>query len=251
MKRIVSLVAAAAVIFICTTVFAADIQLMSTTAVKDAVVDVLAQYEKDSGNTVKPTWDGTAVVTKRIAAGEVTDLVIIPAAAIDDLIRKGILAAGSRVDLVRSKIGVAVRLGVPRPDISTKETLKKSLLASGSILLSAGPSGGYMEGLFKKMGIYDELKPKIKQLAPGKMVGEALQRGEGDLGFTQISEFLMFSSVDYAGPLPEDIQLVTVYSIGIHAKALSKDAAMTLIKFLTGPEAARAIRNRGMEPAFK
>jgi molybdate transport system substrate-binding protein len=123
-------------------------------------------------------------------------------------------------------------------------------LAAKSIVLSAGPSGAYLTDLFKRMGIADALKPKIKQLAPGQLVGEALLRGEGDLGFTQISEFLMIKGIDYIGPLPADIQSVTVYSMGLHANAPSKEAARTLIRFLTTPEAASAIRQRGMEPAF-
>jgi molybdate transport system substrate-binding protein len=224
--------------------------MMSTKAVEEALSSLLPRYEKVSGNTVKTIWDGTTVVPKRIASGEVVDIVIVPAPVIDDLIRQGMLAAGSRVDFVKSKIGAAVRPGASRPDISSSEALKSSLLASKSIIISAGPSGIHMAGLFKKMGIADELKPKIRQLAPGQQVGDALVRGEGDLGFTQISEFLMIKGVDYVGPIPEDSQYVTLYSIGVHAKAPSKDAAMTLIKFLTTPEVAAAIRSKGMEPAF-
>ena len=252
MKKALCLALAAlvSIMFIAAVALAAQIEMMATTAVKDAVTDVLPQFEKTSKQTVKPVWDGTAVVTKRIAAGEVVDIVIVPGSAIDDLIKQGRLVPGSRVDFVKSKIGVAVRPGVQKPDISSAEALKSSLLASKSILLSAGPSGGYLKGLFKKMGIEEQLKPKIKQLAPGVMVGEALARGEGDLGFTQISEFLTIKGIDYIGPLPEEIQSVTVYSIGLHANAKSKAAAKKLIKFLTSPKAVSAIRNRGMEPAF-
>jgi molybdate transport system substrate-binding protein len=253
MKKVLGLAVMllAAILLIAPAAFSAEIRVMSTTAVKDAVNDVLPQFQKVSGHTVKPIWDGTAVVTRRIAAGEVVDIVIVPASAVDNLIKEGKLAAGSRLDFVKSTIGVAVRPGAPRPDISSTAALKTSLLAAKSILLSAGPSGAYLTGLFNKMGIADAIKPKIKHLAPGQMVGEALLRGEGDVGFTQISEFLMFKAVDYIGPLPADIQFVTVYSIGVHAKAQSKEAALTLIKFLASPETAKAIRNRGMEPAFK
>jgi molybdate transport system substrate-binding protein len=250
-KALCFAVVAAAIVAIVPVAFSAEIKMMATTAVKDAVTDVLPQFEKASKQTVKPIWDGTAVVTKRIAAGEVVDIVIVPGSAIDDLIKQGRLAPGSRVDFVKSKIGVAVRPGAPKPDISSAEALKASLLSAKSILLSAGPSGGYLKGLFTKMGIADALQPKIKQLAPGVMVGEALSRGEGDLGFTQISEFLTIKGIDYIGPLPEEIQSITVYSMGIHANATQKKAAMKLIKFLTSKKAVKAIRSRGMEPAFK
>jgi molybdate transport system substrate-binding protein len=250
-KALCFAVVAAAIVAIVPVAFSAEIKMMATTAVKDAVSDVLPQFEKTSKQKVTPIWDGTAVVTKRIAAGEVVDIVIVPGSAIDDLIKQGILVKGSRVDFVKSKIGVAVRPGVTKPDISSADALKKSLLASKSILLSAGPSGGYLKGLFAKMGIADQLQPKIKQLAAGVMVGDALARGEGDLGFTQISEFLTIKGIDYIGPLPEEIQSITVYSMGIHSKAPQKKAAMKLVKFLTSKKAVKAIRDRGMEPAFK
>ena len=225
--------------------------MMATTAVREPVSELLPQFKGASGHTVKPVWDGTAIVTRRIAGGEVADIVIIPAGAIDNQIKNGKLAPGSRVDFVRSKIGVAVRPGAPRPDISSSDALKASLLSAKSILLSAGPSGGYLAGLFRRLGIEEALKPKIRQLAPGQLVGEALLRGEGDLGFTQISEFLMIKGVDYIGPLPENIQSVTVYSIGVHVNAPSKDGSASLIRFLTTPEAAAAVRKWGMEPAFQ
>jgi molybdate transport system substrate-binding protein len=250
-KAFCTIVVVLAAIFITTpVVFAAEIKVMATNAVKEAVNDLIPQFEKVSGHTVKTVWDGTPVVAKRIAAGEIVDIVSIPAAGIDDLIKQGKLAAGSRVDFVQSKIGVAVRPGAPKPDISSGEALKASLLAAKSIILSGGPSGGYLTGLFKRMGIESAIKPKIKQLVPGQLVGEALARGEGDLGFTQISEFLMVKGIDYIGPLPADIQSITVYSLGVHANAPSKEAAKILIKFLTSPEAVSAIRKRGMDPAF-
>jgi len=230
--------------------FSAEITIMASTAVQATVSDLRTQFEKDSGNTVKTIWGGTVDVVKRIAGGEVVDIVVIPASGIDELIKQGRLAAGSRVDFVKSKIGVAIRPGAPRPDISSGEALKSSLLSAKSIVLSGGPSGGYMNSLFKRMGIADAIKPKIKQLAPSLLVGEVLARGEGDIGFTQISEFLMVKGIDYIGPLPADIQSVTVFSMGLHANAPSKEAAKALIKFLTSPEAVSAMRTRGLEPAF-
>jgi molybdate transport system substrate-binding protein len=200
---------------------------------------------------MKTIWGGTVDITNRIAGGEVIDIVIIPASGVDDLIKQGRLAPGSRVDFVKSSIGVAIRPGAPKPDISSGEALKKSLLASKSIILSSGPSSVYLAGLFKKMGIDIAIKSKIRQLAPGLSVGEALARGEGDIGFTQISEFLAIKGIEYIGPLPSDIQHVTVFSMGLHPGATKADAPQALIKFLTSPDAIPAIRHTGMEPAFK
>ena len=252
MKKVsfVAFIVFAAVLAHSLTAFAAEVTMMSTKAVEEALSSLLPKYEKASGNTVKTIWDGTTVVPKRITRGEMADIVIVPAPVIDDLIKQGKLVNGSRLDFVKSKVGAAVRPGALRPDISSSQALKTSLLAAKSIIISAGPSGIHMADLFRKMGIYDALKPKLKQLAPGQQVGDALVRGDGDLGFTQISEFLMIKGVDYVGPLPEDVQYVTLYSIGLHAKAPAKDAALTLIKFLTTPEVAAAIRSKGMEPAF-
>jgi molybdate transport system substrate-binding protein len=166
------------------------------------------------------------------------------------LIKQGKLATGSRVDFVKSSIGVAIRPGAPKPNISSSEALKSSLLAAKSIILSGGPSSIYLTGLFKKMGIADAIKPKIKQLASGLSVGEALAHGEGDIGFTQVSEFLSVKGIDYIGPLPADIQYITVFSIGVHANAPSKEPAQALIKFLTTREVAPTICHRGLDPAF-
>jgi molybdate transport system substrate-binding protein len=240
----------AGILTIAPAVFSAEITMLAAGAVKETVSDLKPQFEKDSGNTVKAVWDGAPAIAKRIAGGEVVDIVIMPASGIDELIKQGRLSAGSRVDFVKSKIGVAIRPGAPKPDISSGEALKSSLLASKSIVLSGGTSSVYLFGLFKRMGIADAIKPKITQLAPGLSVGEALARGEGDIGFTQISEFLMVKGIDYLGPLPADVQSITVFAMGLHANAPSKEAAKALIKFLVSPEAVSAIRTKGLEPAF-
>jgi molybdate transport system substrate-binding protein len=227
---------------------AEELSVFASNAVKEACIELVPRYEKVSGHKVKTIWGGTVDITRRIADGEVFDIVILPASSIDQLIRQGRLASGNRVDFVRSGIGVAIRPGAPRPDISSGESLKTALLKAKSIVLSAGPSGGYLSGLFKRMGIADTIKTKTKQLMPGQSVGEALAHGEGDIGFTQVSEFLAVKGIDYIGPLPADIQQITVFSMGLHTHAPSADAAKALINFLTAPDAVPAIRRSGMEP---
>lgn len=239
-----------AVFTVATNTIAAEIKVIASNAVKESFHELIPRFEKTSGHTVNTIWGGTVAITKRVDGGEVTDIVIIPASGIDDLIKRGKLTPGSRVDFAKSNIGVAIRPGAPRPDISSGETLKKSLLSAKSIVLSFGPSSFYLLDMFKKMGIADELKPKINRLASGLSVGEALAKGEGDLGFTQMSEFLTIRGIEYIGPLPADVQHTTVFSMGMHNAATSAEAAGSLMKFLTSPESAQVIRHTGMDPAF-
>ena len=207
-------------------------------------------FEKTSGHKVTTVWGGTLDITRRVSGGEVFDIVVIPASGIDSLIRDGRLAAGSRVDFAKSGIGVARHPSAPKPDVSSGEALKASLLSARSIVLSSGPSSFYLLDLFKKWGIADTLAPKIKRLASGLSVGESLAKHEGDIGFTQISEFLAIKGIDYVGPLPADVQHMTVFSIGVHAAAPAADPARQLIGFLTSPEAAKALHHSGMEPGW-
>jgi molybdate transport system substrate-binding protein len=227
---------------------AADIKVIASNAVKDAYIELLPEFEQASGHKVHVDWGGTADIVKRITAGEAADCVIVPSFTIDALIKDGKLTPGSRSDLVRSAIGVAVRVGAPRPDLSSGETLKAALLASNRIVLSGGPSGGYMAGLLEKMGIADRVAPKLTRIAPGLPVGEVLARGEGDIGFTQVSEFLHIKGIDYRGALPADVQQITVFSAGIPKTAKESGAAAMLVRFLTAPERAPVLRKSGLEP---
>jgi molybdate transport system substrate-binding protein len=223
---------------------AAEIKVIASNAVREPYRELVPVFEKATGHKVTIDWGGTVDIVKRIDAGEVADIVIIPAPRIDDFVRQGKLTG--RVDLARSGVGVAVRAGAPRPDISSAEALRKTLLAAGSIVLSSGPSGIYLPTLFQKMGIADELKPKIRQIGPGLPVGEAVARGEGEIGFTQMSELMSVEGVDYLGPLPAEVQQITVFSAGLHTTA--QEPARTLVRFLAAPEAAPVLRSHGMEP---
>ncbi len=230
------------------TAHAAEIKVIASVAVKEVVLDLIPAFEKSSGHKVATIWAGTETITKRISGGEVVDIVLIAAPNIDKLITEGRLVARSRADVAKSGIGVAVRAGLPRPDISSGEAVKKAVLAANSVAYSSGPSGFYLADLFKKMGIADQIKDKVKQTPSGVQVGEVVARGEADLGFQQVSELLHLKGIDYLGPLPADIQQITVFSAGLHTAATAPDAAKALIKFLTGTEAAPIIRKSGMEP---
>lgn len=227
---------------------AAEIKVIASNAIKEAYLDLIPAFEKASGHKVTTIWGGTESVAKRISGGEVVDIVIIAAPNIDRLILEGKLVAGSRADFAKSGVGIAVRTGLPKPDISSGEAVKTAVLAAKSVAYSSGPSGFYIAELFKKMGIADQIKDKVKQPASGVQIGELMALGEADLGFQQVSELLHVKGIDYLGPLPADIQNITVFSAGLHTAAPAAEAAKALVKFLTAPEAGPIIKTTGMEP---
>jgi len=228
---------------------AADINVLSTQATQEAYLELVAQFEKATGHRVKTDFTGTLNVQKRLASGESFDMIIMAAPAIDEQIKLGKAVAGSRVDLAKSGTGVAVRKGAPKPDIGSVEAFRKTLLSVKSIGYSTGPSGVYMLGVFERLGVAEQVKGKLKQTPSGVFVGNLIANGETEIGFQQISELVHFAGIDYVGPLPGELQRMTVFSAGIHAGAKQPDAARALVKFLTAPAAAGVIRKHGLEPA--
>jgi len=227
---------------------ATELKVMAASAVKEAYIELVSDFEKSSGNKVITIWGGTEGLAKRISSGEVVDIVIVAAPNIDKLIIEGKLVAGGRVDIAKSGVGIALRTGLPKPDISSPEAVKRAVLAATLVAYSTGPSGFYIAELFKKMGIADQIKDKVRQPASGAPLGELVARGEADLGFEQISNLIHVKGIDYLGPLPPDIQNITVYSAGVHTAAPAPGPARALVKFLTAPEAGPVIRRIGMEP---
>jgi len=224
------------------------IRVMASNAFKEAYLELVPQFQEASGHKVVTSFVGSADIMKRMQAGESTDLLILARNSVDELIKLGKVVPGSRVDLAKSGVGVAVRAAAPKPDISSADALKRVLLAATSIGYSSGPSGAYLAGLFQRMGIADELRPKIKQAAPGVAVGDLIARGEVEIGFQQVSELLSIKDIDFVGPLPPDVQQITVFSAGLHVAAAAPSAAGALARFLSSPAAVPAIRSKGMEP---
>ena len=183
----------------------------------------------------------------RLERGEPADVVIMAAAALDDLITQRKVVAGSRVDLVRSSIGIAVRAGAPKPDISSVDALRRTLLAAKSIAYSASASGVYISNeLFPRLGIADQVRGKSQRIE-SERVGTVVARGDAELGFQQISELLPIAGIDYVGPLPAEVQRVTIFSAGIASGSTQRDAARALIDFLASPRVTPAIRKGGLE----
>jgi len=246
--RAISIIAAGASL-LSAAVGAAEINVISTQATQEAYLELVAQFEKASGHKVTTLFNGTLNVQKRLAGGEPYDLIIMAGPAIDEQIQLGHALAGSRVDLAKSGTGLAVRKGAPKPDIGSVDALKKTLLTVKSIGYSTGPSGVYMLSVFERLGIADQVKGKLKQAPSGVFVGTLIANGDAEVGFQQIAELMHFAGIDYVGPLPGDLQRMTMFSAGIHSGAKQADAARALVKFLTAPPAAPVIRKHGLEPA--
>jgi molybdate transport system substrate-binding protein len=246
MRKLTFSAAVLAVLCVCR-LDAAQITVLSSNGVREAVTELIPQFEKATGHRVQVVWDGSLNIKKRIGSGEVAELVLLPAADVDDLIATGGLTPGSRVDLAKSIIGVAVRAGIANPDISTEENLMRALLAAKSIIISSGPSGVHLLELIEKQGLAATLRPRIKQLASGQPVGEALARGEGDLGFQQVSELLHVKGITYVGRLPASVQKVTTFAGGVPKTAKNAAVARELLMFLRSPRNAAVLNKAGLE----
>jgi len=223
-----------------------EIKVMLSAAFKEAYLELVPQFERASGHKVENLWVPSVQMMARLKGGETVDLVILSAASLDELRKAGFIS--DRTDLARSGIGIAVKSGARKPDISSGEAVKRAVLAARGVAYSTGPSGIYLMELFKRMGIAEGIKSKVKQVQ-GEPAGGVVARGEAEIAFQQVSELLPVPGIDFVGPLPADIQQITVFSAGLHVAAKQPDAARALVKFLTAPAAAPVIRKKGMEPA--
>src|SRR2546423_4407855 len=243
------IVAAAALLLLPNIAQTAEIKLLASGAVKEAYLELLPNFEKASGHSVKAAWSNTTDIRRRVTEGEVADLVILGSSASDALIRDGKRVASARTALAKSGIYVAVRAGAPAPDISSADALKQSVLAAKSVGYSGGASGTYIVTMFQKLGIYDEVRAKASVTKPNEPVGGRVARGDADLGFHQLSELIPVKGIDIVGPLPPELQEITVFSGALHSAAKEPDAATALTRFLTTPDAAVTLRKHGLEPA--
>lgn len=226
---------------------AIEIQVMSSVAMQAAYLELVPQFERATGHKVATQWIPGVDLLQRVKDGETSDLVIMQASDIDELITAGRIATGSRIDLATSGVGVAVRAGAPRPDISTSAALKRTLVAAKCVAYSTGPSGVYVIQLFERLGITGALQGKTRQVK-GEPVGAVVARGEAEIGFQQVSELLPVPGIDFLGPLPPDVQKITTFSAGMQRSASQPAAARALIEFIKSPAAAPVIRKTGMAP---
>jgi molybdate transport system substrate-binding protein len=224
-------------------------KVICTNGVKSIMLDLVPAFERTSGTKIVITWGSTNALLKELEGGAIGDLAILTAEAIDDLIEHGKAVAGSRVDLARSAIGVAVRKGAKRPDIGSPEALKRALIAAKSVAHSkTGLSGIYFPTVLARLGIADAMKGKIVIPDPGTPVGEVVVKGEAEIGIQQISELLPVAGVEIVGPLPDALQKITTFSAGVLTAAKEPNVAAALLKFVVA-ESPRLLKQKGLEPA--
>ena len=233
-----------------TPAFAAEIRLLTAGAMRAVVIELLPEFESKTGHKVSIDNATAGTLAKRIEGGEAFDVAIITPKIIDDLAQKGRIAAGSRVDLAKVAIGVAVKAGAALPDIKTVEAFKRMLLDATSVAYidpeSGGSSGIYFDNLLERLGIADQVRPKAK-LKQGGYVAELVASGEAEVAVHQISEIVPVKGVTLVGPLPAEIQNITIYAAGISATAKDATAAKALVDHLAGPATAKVLKAKGME----
>lgn len=231
-----------------------EIKVVTSGGFTAAYLELVPEYESTTHNKLATEFGPSMGTTHnaipiRLERGEAIDVVIMASPALDELIKQGKVRAGSRVDLVLSKIGMAVKAGAPRPDISTLEALKRTVLAAKSLAYSDSASGVYLSTeLFPKLGIWDQIKTKSKKIEADP-VGGVVATGEFEIGFQQISELRPVKGIDIVGALPEGAQRVTIFAAGIPVTATHPEAAKALIEWLASPAAYASIKKSGLEPA--
>jgi molybdate transport system substrate-binding protein len=231
---------------------AAEIHALITTAMKAAIDELVPNFERETGNTVAVSFGPSGGIARRFIGGEPADAIVIDSGALDDLIRQGKVLPATGI--ARTGIGICVRKGAPRPDVSTPEALKRALLAAKSIAHTAPAGGGitaaHITKLFERLGIAAEVAPKVKLAAggPNGRVSVLVSSGEAEIGLQQVSELMSNPDVDVIGMLPAELQQITTYSAGVTASAKEPDAARALIKMLKGPAAAAVFKAKGLDP---
>jgi molybdate transport system substrate-binding protein len=243
----------AAAFWLASSAGATEVHVMISGGLTAAFNALVGEFERTSGHKVVTAYGPsmgttTNAIPMRLERGEPADVLIMVGYALGDLIKQGKVLADSRVDLVNSKIGVAVKAGAPKPDISSVDAVKRALLAAKSVAYSDSASGVYISGeMFNKLGIADAMKDKARKI-PATPVAEIVARGDAELGFQQISELKPVAGIDIVGPLPDELQKVTVFSAGIASVSKEPEAAKALIKFLASPAAKDTIIKSGLEP---
>jgi len=223
--------------------------IISSMATKQLLADLVAHYATLSPQPVTVESVGGVDAAKRVQAGEAFDLVVLAGNAIGQLTEAGRLVAGSRADIVRSGVAIAVRAGAPRPGIATEDNIRQAVLKARSLSYSTGPSGVALAKLFERWGIAGEIAGRIVQAPPGVPVGSLVADGKVELGFQQLSELMSLPGIDVLGPLPDAIQIITTFSGGVSATSTQAAAARALLDFMASPATAETKRRNGMDPA--
>jgi molybdate transport system substrate-binding protein len=222
------------------------LKVLSGGAMKSLMAEAVPLFERDSGTTVDIRFALSSVLQKEIEGGAAFDIALLPRPELDALASGGKIAPESRTDITRSAVGLCVRAGAPKPDITTVENLKQALLAARTIGYSDGPSGAYIADLLARLGLAEATKPKIRLTS--RPVAEIVAAGEAEIGMQQIVAILPVTGAELVGPLPSELQNIIVYAAGLSAAAGENASAHALIEFMATPDMARLIRAKGMEP---
>ena len=224
------------------------LKVLSSNSIRAVMGKLVPQFERSSGLSLSLSYDPAKVMLARIEKGDAGDLAIMGSGALDELVRKGKILAASRRVLARCRVGFAVRAGAPKPDIRTVESFKRALAAAKSVAYTQeGASGMHFSGLIERMGIAREVQAKaVRQ--PGGLVGELVAAGKAEVAIQQVPELLAVPGIELVGPLPEEIQLITVTATGIFAGTRQAPAAQSFIEFLSTPAALRVMQSKGLEP---
>jgi molybdate transport system substrate-binding protein len=230
-----------------------ELRVMTSGAFTAAYLELIPRLElltkKKLVTAATSIGTGENSIPNRLRRGESVDVVIVADAVLVGFIKDGLVMAESYTPLARSAIGMAVRTGAPKPDISTVDALKRTLLQAKSIAYSASVSGDYLSTeLLQRLGIADQVLSKCRRIEGGERVGAVIARGEAEIGFQQMSELLPVAGIDHVTPLPPEVQKVSVFSAGVASSTTDSDAAHALVRFLASPEAASAIGDSGLEP---
>jgi len=231
---------------------AAELKVLTAGAFKQVVVALVPDFEKQTGDTVVIENDTAGGLKARIQGGAAFDVAVITPAVLKELTTSGKIATGSNVNVASVGVGVVVKEGAVKPDISSVEAFKAALLAAKSVAYidpaSGGSSGIYIDKLLERLGIADQIRPKAK-LKKGGHVADLIVSGEVEIGLHQISEIVPVKGAALVGPLPREIQNTTTYAAGMSASTQNKAAAQALIQAFSGAEAAAVLKSKGMEPA--
>jgi molybdate transport system substrate-binding protein len=230
---------------------AAEIHALITTAMKAAIDELVPKFERETGKTVGVSYGPSGGIARRFVGGEPADVIVIDSGALDDLIRQGKVLPDPTA-IARTGIGICVRKGAPRPDVSTPEALKRALLDAKSIAHTAPAGGGitaaHIMKLFERLGIAAEVTPKVKLAAggPNGRVSVLVSSGEAEIGLQQVSELMSNPDVDVIGMLPAELQQITTYSAGITTSAKEPSTGRALIGFIAAPAATAIYKTKGL-----
>ncbi len=254
MKHIVATLIAASLV-VTTVAQTAEVRVMSAGATAPAYLQLVPQFESKTRlkavTLATSTGLGADAIVARVRGGEPVDVIFLAANVLDDLVKEGLVTASSRIDIARSSIGVAVRAGAPKPDVGSIDALKATLLQARSIAISAQISGVYLTNeLLPRLGIEAQVLPKIRR-AEKEPAGNLVARGEAEIGIQQISELRAVRGVDYVGPLPDEVQRVSTFAVGITTKAVNPAGARALIDLVTSPEGSAVLRQSGLDPIIR